>query len=175
MSVGPFVPPIAPSPASPTVPPSTPPAPASPVQPTPLSDAKAVLGALRDWATPILLVALIATLLIIKFYPTPGPVVPGGADAVALGKSYAPILVRTYADSWDVAADQVGSGKSVSEAQKALQDAWKTSRVKAFNEKVKPTFAEVLAEGTEPTSAAHRATVAQLWHDFAKGLRKGAR
>lgn len=176
MSTGPFV---NPNPASPVVPPppnsppppptQTPTTPPSPPASTPTA-LRTRIAVVREWATPILLLVLIVTLITVKFWPSPAP---ASVDGVTLGRQYAPILVNTYSQAWDAAADNLAQGKAVSEAQKVLQDTWKSLRIKAFDQKVTPVLSQALPEGTEPRDSAHRAQVAQLWHDFAKGLRKG--
>jgi hypothetical protein len=99
--------------------------------------------------------------------PPPVPVV----DGRVLGKTYAPILLASYADAWLAAAKTLEEGKSVSEAQKALQDTWKDERVKAFTDHVAASFALVLPEGAEPSTPEKRTEVVELWRDFARGLK----
>jgi hypothetical protein len=129
---------------------------------------------LKDYATPIAVLILAAVMLF--DHCTQITVVPSdpsvNIDAGALGKAYATDLVATYADAWNAAATTLEQGKTVSEAQKALQDTWKDGRTKAFKAKVEPALSQMLPEGTEPADAAKRAQVVQLWRAFAKGLTK---
>ncbi len=175
-TAGPFVSPSTPPPVSSGVSPpsSTPPlGPSLPDPAAPTRSNRALrLAVLREWATPILLFFLILTLIAVKFWPVPSSD-PTLIDGVTLGRQYAPILVNTYSLAWDTAADNLAQGKTVSESQKAMQDTWKALRLKAFDLKVTPVLSQVLPEGTEPRDQAHRAQVARLWHDFAKGLRRG--
>jgi hypothetical protein len=101
--------------------------------------------------------------------PAPAPAV----DGVVLGRAYAPILRSTYGEAWLVAAKTLEEGKTVAEAQKALQDTWKVARVKAFTDHVASSFALVLPEGTEPSTPEKRAQVVKLWRAFAQGLKAG--
>ena len=99
----------------------------------------------------------------------PRPIVNGKA----LGRSFAPTVASNLGDAWLAAADALERGKTMSEAQAALQLAWQDARVKAFTAKVAPEFVKVLAEGQEPTNPAERAEVVKLWRDFAAGLKGG--
>ena len=134
------------------------------------------MSALKDYATPVSVLILAAVLLYDHFAPKIAtPVDPTvTVNGQVLGKAYSAALVASYADAWNTAATTLEQGKSVSDAQKTLQDAWKDGRTKAFKAKVEPGFAQVLPEGTEPGDAAKRSQVAQLWRAFAKGL-TGAR
>jgi hypothetical protein len=129
---------------------------------------------LKDYATPIAILILAAVMLFDHCAQT--PVVPSGpsvhVDGETLGKAYATDLLATYADGWNAAATTLEKGKTVSEAQKALQDTWKDGRTKAFRARVEPVLSQMLPEGTEPADTAKRAQVAQLWRAFAKGLTK---
>jgi hypothetical protein len=123
--------------------------------------------------TPVAIFTLVGFMAYDRMNP-PQPAGPDRAvNAVALGKTYAPTLAATYASGWDDAAKAVEDGKTIADAQKALQDTWKAARVAAFTKDVQPGFALVLPEGTEPSDAAKRQQIAQLWRDFAKGLRGG--
>jgi hypothetical protein len=64
-------------------------------------------------------------------------------------------------------------GKTVTEAQSALQTTWQEARIKAFTTRIAPEFSKVLPEGQEPTNPADRAEVVKLWRDFAAGLKGG--
>lgn len=95
-----------------------------------------------------------------------------GSDGVTLGRAYAKTLAKTYADGWVAAARALDDGKSVSEAQRALQSTWQTARAKAFRIDVQPAFSNVLPEGIEPADSAKRKEVAALWRSFARGLKQ---
>ena len=104
--------------------------------------------------------------------PTSGPSSAPDSDSQAgcLDTRTLPMLVATYADGWNAAAVEMEAGKTVAETQAALQKAWQDGRVKAFNAKVKPSFAQILPEGVEPKDATQRKQVAALWREFAAGL-----
>src|SRR4051812_9408533 len=125
---------------------------------------------LKDALMPVAMLLLTATVLYDHFSPRhvapPTPTVNG----TALGKTYGPVLLSTYADAWLAAAKVLEEGKPIAEAQKTLQETWKAARVKAFTEDVTPVFSVVLPEGTEPTSPDKRAQVVELWRSFARGL-----
>ncbi len=91
----------------------------------------------------------------------------------ALGRSFAPTVASNLGDAWLAAADAIEQGKTISEAQAALQLAWQDARIKSFTAKVAPEFMKVLPEGQEPTNPAERAEVVKLWRDFAAGLKGG--
>src|SRR6202012_822507 len=74
--------------------------------------------------------------------PTPAPAV----DGAKLGRAYATSVVATLSDAWSTAADALGQGKTVAQAQAALQQNWQAERAKAFTAAVSPEFAKVLAE-----------------------------
>ena len=135
--------------------------------------AAALLRGVKDYLTPFAVLTLAGVILYEHLTPQGGPAPSPTVNGVALGKAYAPTLASTYADAWDVAAKTLEDGKTVAEAQKALQDAWRDARVKAFRAEVLPGFGVVLPEGTEPTDPAKRAQVAELWRSFAKGLKGG--
>lgn len=129
------------------------------------------MRSLRDYATPLALTLLSGVLLFNRFFPpTEAPAAPS-VNAVALGRAYAPRLVDSYAEGWIAAAKAVEEGRSVAEAQKSLQDAWKEARTKAFVAEVQPGLSLVLPEGTEPSDASKRAEVGELWRAFARGLK----
>jgi len=98
---------------------------------------------------------------------------PTDPTAVALGRAYAPVLSKTYAESWIAAAKALEEGKSVEESQRILQDTWKDARIRAFRNQLEPAFAKVLKEGDEPANNAERIRVANFWRSFATGLRNG--
>jgi hypothetical protein len=128
---------------------------------------------LKDAVTPLVMLILTATILYDHFSPRSAPAPAPTVNATALGRTYGPVLLSTYADAWLAAAKVLDEGKPVAEAQKTLQETWKTVRVKAFTEEVAPVFGLVLPEGTEPASPEKRAQVVELWRSFAKGLKGG--
>jgi hypothetical protein len=128
---------------------------------------------LKDAVNPLVMLILTATILYDRFVPRNVPAPTPTVNAVALGKTYGPVVLSTYADAWLAAAKTLEEGKTVAEAQKSLQETWKAGRVKAFTTEVAPVFAVVLPEGTEPTSTDKRAQVVELWRSFAKGLKGG--
>jgi hypothetical protein len=119
------------------------------------------------------LLAFASVLLCGRLAPREGLAGSPVASGEALGKAYAKSLAATYADGWDAAALALERGGSVPEAQKALQRTWTERRVKAFDAEVKPVFARVLPEGTEPAEVAKRSQVVALWRSFARGLKGG--
>jgi hypothetical protein len=128
---------------------------------------------LKDYLMPFLVIAAAGLMIHDHFarpLPGPGPVDPT-VNGAALGQNYAPMVINTLADGWELAAKTMDEGKPVSECAKALQASWKPAREKAFTTEVAPGFAFVLPEGTEPASPAKRAQVAALWRSFAAGLR----
>ncbi len=128
----------------------------------------------RDYLTPLVVLFVGGVVaydhLVPKVTPLPSPLV----DGKALGRTFAPSTSSSLGEGWQAAADALEKGKSIADAQSALQDAWKDARVKAFSARVAPEFARVLTEGAEPTDPAKRAEVVKLWRDFASGL-KGER
>ncbi len=127
----------------------------------------------KDWLTPLALVVMSGVMLHDHLSPQVVPAPAPAVNGVTLGRTYAPVLLAGYADAWVAAAKALDEGKSVSDAQKALQDTWKDARIKAFRQEVMPGFAVVLPEGTEPTDPVKRSQVADLWRSFAKGLKGG--
>ena len=90
-----------------------------------------------------------------------------------LGRKFASAVAGSFGDAWTLAADTLEQGKSVADAQAALQAGWQEGRTKAFTMLVTPEFSKVLLEGTEPTTPAQRTEVVKLWRDFAAGLKGG--
>jgi hypothetical protein len=127
---------------------------------------------IKDILTPLAVLVLAGVVafehLAHRQAPTPPPVPT--VNGQALGRAYAPMLLASYSDAWLAAAKALEEGKPVAEAQKALQEAWKDARVKAFTNHVGSSFARVLPEGAEPTTPEQRAEVVKLWRDFARGL-----
>lgn len=127
----------------------------------------------QAFLTPLALVLLAAMVV----HDHIAPAVPSdnqpAINGKALGRSFAPILATNLGDAWLAGADALEQGKTVTEAQAALQLAWQAARSKSFMAKVAPEFRKVLAEGQEPTNPAERATVVKLWREFAAGLKGG--
>ena len=90
-----------------------------------------------------------------------------------LGQKFAGAVAGSFGDAWLLAADTLEQGKSVADAQVALQTGWQDGRTKAFTLLVTPEFSKVLLEGTEPATPAQRTEVIKLWRDFAAGLKGG--
>jgi hypothetical protein len=128
---------------------------------------------LKEIFTPLAVLLLTGVLLYDHFSPRVLPVPDHAVNGAALGRAYSPLIVSTYADAWLAAAKCLDEGKSITEAQRTLQDTWKESRIKAFKAEVEPGFALVLPEGTEPSDPAKRSHVAELWRAFARGLKGG--
>ena len=128
----------------------------------------------RDIVTPLLVLVMGGVIAYDHFVPRDPTDRPSLVDGKALGRSFAPLAASSLGEGWLAAADAIDQGKTVAEAQAALQSAWKEARVKAFAAKVAPGLGVVLPEGAEPSDPAKRAEVAKLWRDFAAGL-KGAR
>jgi hypothetical protein len=127
----------------------------------------------KDLLAPLAVIMLAGVLLYEHLSPRVVPAPDHAVNAVALGRTYAPVLISSYADAWLEAAKTLDEGKSIAEAQKTLQDTWKDARIKAFKAEVEPGFALVLPAGTEPSDATKRTQVAELWRSFARGLKGG--
>ena len=128
-----------------------------------------------DFMTPILVVLLGGVvaydhLVVRPTAESPAVVVNGKV----LGRKFAGPVASAFGDAWAVAANTLEQGKSVNEAQAALQARWQDGRAQAFATMVTPEFAKILPEGTEPATPLQRGEVVKLWRDFAAGL-KGAR
>lgn len=127
------------------------------------------VSVLKAVSGPLSTALIVAAMLFVyheRFSPKPdSPAV----DGLKLGQAYAPVVAASLADGWDAAAAAIEQGKTVLESQNALQTTWAASRIKAFSATVAPEFSKVLPEGSEPFD---RASLAKLWRDFAKGLRK---
>jgi hypothetical protein len=123
--------------------------------------------------TPLALL-LLAGVVVHDHFEADGPSGPRSTvNGKALGRSFAPTVASNLGDAWLAAASTLEQGKTMSEAQVALQQAWQDARIKAFTAKVAPEFIKVLPEGQEPTNPAERAEVVRLWRDFASGLKGG--
>ena len=108
--------------------------------------------------------------------PAPAPApddieAQAATGAIAVGKSYAPSLVASYASGWDAAANALESGASVLDSQRALQDTFLKARQQAFALKMTPALNRILPEGSEPADPAMRKAVAGYWRNIARGLR----
>jgi hypothetical protein len=134
---------------------------------------RALKDNVKDFLTPAAIL-LMAGVMLYDHLKSPAPPAPNPAiNGEALGRAYSKVLTSSYSDAWLAAAKALEDGKTIADAQKVLQDAWKDSRVKAFRAEVQPGFAVILPEGTEPTNAAKRSEVAGLWRAFAQGLKAG--
>ena len=123
--------------------------------------------------TPLAVLVLAGVVAYDHLAPGPRPPRRRRSTARRLGRSFAPAAASNLGDGWLAAADALEQGKTVADAQAALQAAWQDARIKAFAAKVAPEFARVLPEGAEPTDPAKRAEVVKLWRDFAAGLKGG--
>ena len=128
----------------------------------------------KSWVTPTFVVMMASVVaydhLLIHSDSLP---IPPSINGRNLGRAYAPVVVSTLADGWLAAAKAIEDGKSIVDAQKALQETWHDGRTKVFAAKVAPDFARLLASGQEPKDAEQRAAVVKLWRDFAAGLKGG--
>ena len=129
----------------------------------------------KDWMILVLGMALaaVATFEVVTRLPHAAPSPAPAVDGAKLGRAYASSGVATLSDAWGAAADSLGRGKTVAEAQAALQQNWQAARAKAFVASVAPEFSKVLADGAEPKDDAQRARVVALWRGFARGLKGG--
>lgn len=128
---------------------------------------------LREYLTPLCVVALAAVVAYDHLAAPRSPAAPAALDGRALGHSFAATVAPDLAVGWAAAADAIEQNKPMADAQAALQSAWQAARIKSFSARVAPGFALVLPEGTEPTDPAKRAEVVKLWRDFAAGLKGG--
>jgi hypothetical protein len=113
--------------------------------------------------------AMIALAVFLK--PIEGIPAASRRDLVASGKEYGKVLVSSYADSLDLAGNEIAAGKAIGEAQGLMQESWSKQRVAEFNRIVAPGLNHVLPEGNEPTSSEQRSAVSGAFHDLAKGVR----
>lgn len=130
----------------------------------------------KDWlilGMGLALAALATFDVVSRFHAAPAPTTVPTVDGAKLGRAYAKTVVSTLSDAWNAAADAVGQGKTMAEAQAALQQNWQAARSKAFAASTAPEFAKVLADGAEPKDEAQRGEVAALWRAFARGLKGG--
>ena len=127
----------------------------------------------KSWIMPSLVVVLAGVVAHDRLIAGRPAAPSTSVNGAALGRAYAPLVVSSLSDAWLAAAQTVGDGKSVAEAQKTLQETWQAARVKAFTANVAPGFAKVLAEGAEPKNTEERDAVVKLWRDFARGLKGG--
>lgn len=131
------------------------------------------LATLRDAVTPLMVFGLVAVVAYDHLAPKPPVPSPNAVDGRAAGRKFAATMPATFADAWLAAAEALDAGKSIADAQAALQTAWQAGRSQSFEALVAAEFAKVLPEGAEPATPAQRAAVAQLWRDFAAGLKGG--
>ncbi len=140
---------------------------------------KAALSVLKDYATPVSMLILASVMLYDHLtpmvVPAPAPVVNVDAEFLKLGDTYRNAMASAYGDAWLTAADSLSKGSTVAVAQKALQDKWEADRKASFASSVTPTLEKVLAAGTEPSDAQHRALVVRAWSAFGRGLKGGTR
>ena len=94
------------------------------------------MKALKEALTP-LAILLLAGVVVYDHVVTRPAVAPAPAvNGTALGKTYAPALLASYADAWTAAAKVLEDGKPIAEAQKTLQETWKEALIKAFTAEV---------------------------------------
>lgn len=127
----------------------------------------------RDFLTPTLVLILGGVVVydhLVLDEPTGGHLIVNGK---VLGRKFASSVVATLGDGWATAADILEQGKTVADAQSALQTKWQEGRIHAFTTQISPEFTKILPEGIEPTDPAQRAAVVKLWRDFATGLKGG--
>jgi hypothetical protein len=128
---------------------------------------------IHTFLTPLAVFAL-AGVVVHDHFDGGAPSAPQSiVNGKALGRSFAPTVASNLGDAWIAAAAALEQGKTVTEAQAALQTAWQDARIAAFTAKVAPEFSKILPEGQEPTNPAARAEVVKLWRDFAAGLKGG--
>ena len=115
---------------------------------------KRILGYLQK--SPTSLAVLVLACVVIHDHRVPqGPAAPKSpVNGRALGRSFAPMVASSLGDGWLAAAEALEQGRDISDAQAALQAAWRDSRTRAFSAKVAPEFIKVQPEGTEPTDPA---------------------
>lgn len=128
---------------------------------------------LRDYLTPIMVLAIGGVVAYDHFVPREAPSNPETVNGHSLGQKFAKTMAPTFADGWLAAANALEQGKSMADAQAALQTTWQTARSQSFAQQVGPDFNRVLPEGAEPTDPTQRAAVVRLWRDFARGLKGG--
>lgn len=127
----------------------------------------------RDYLTPLLVLVIGGFVAYDHLVPREPAAPTSVVDGKALGRKFAGTVAATFGDAWQAGAATLAGGKSVAEAQAALQAKWQEGRTKAFATQVAPEFTRVLGEGSEPTDPTQRAQVVQLWRDFAAGLKGG--
>ncbi|WP_083670018.1 hypothetical protein [Singulisphaera sp. GP187] len=94
------------------------------------------------------------------------------ADAVALGRSFAPILAGTLADGFDAGAKALASGKTIGESDAILKATFDQGRKAAFDAHAGQAIRDLAPDGTEISDNAKRNALVSLFTGFAKGLRK---
>lgn len=164
--------PVAPAqPVAPIVPPVPAPAPAPASIP--------VISKLTEGIILVQGVMLAAALIVGGFFlyraQHPVPVVkPTDPAFVSIGRQYADALTTSYATIWDQAADDLDSGKSLSEAMGNLGKSWNASRTQMFDQALTPAFTKIIPESTPDANitAVQRQGMAKAWRGLAQGLRK---
>ena len=134
----------------------------------------------RDYLTPLAVFIMALVMVVDRLEPGPAPTpLPAPAPApspspapnlTATGHSYGIKLASTYADAWELAADEVDQGKPIASVQADMQAAWKTARTASFADTVEPRLGAILPAGAEP-DAATRPAVSKSYRDLAAGLR----
>src|SRR4051812_29273001 len=105
----------------------------------------------QTFMTPLVVLGLAGVVAYDHMAPR-SPVAPASAvHGKALGRAFAPTVASDLGDAWLAAADALEQGKTISDAQAALQSTWQAARVKSFAAQVSPEFSKVLPEGAEPT------------------------
>lgn len=92
--------------------------------------------------------------------------------AIKAGHKHRVDVCGAEADGFDAAANIIATGGTVDDALAALQQTAVTERQAAFLAKYSPAFAALVPNGTQPKDATSRAAYAQMFHDFATGLRR---
>ncbi len=127
----------------------------------------------RDFLTPMILLALAGVVAYDHLSPREPAVASPVVNGKTLGRKFAGTVASSFGDAWLSAANTLEQGKTVADAQAAMQASWQEGRAKAFSAQVAPEFSKVLGEGAEPTDPTKRAEVVKLWRDFATGLKGG--
>ena len=128
----------------------------------------------RDFVNPAIVLILTGVIVFEHFYAIPATINSNLlVNGRILGHQFKGPVASSFGDAWAEAATILEQGRTVGDAQAALQKHWQTERAKAFATLVAPEFSKVLPEGTEPATSAQRAEVVRLWRDFAVGLKGG--
>ena len=127
----------------------------------------------RDFLTPFLVLIMAGVVVYDHSLLGERTGAQANVNGKSLGRRFAASLGSSFGDAWLAGADALDQGKSMGDAQAAMQANWQAGRGKAFATQVAPEFAKVLDEGAEPTDPTQRAAVVKLWRDFAAGLKGG--